>query len=161
MSKETKTNFVTNFQRPTNSGCREKMWYQLLRDIMKDFQTKTSWQTMAQAMAELNNQQHRNSKPQMQKGPWVVGLSSEVTACQASRPPMKSFAVDSSSSSEFRLQEIICPFLNYQASNHLQSANAWNISILICGRAQPDWSQENIFYYVCFGFFVLFYFVWV
>lgn len=57
MSKKTKTNFVTNF-----AGLREKMWYHLLRGVMQGFQNQTSWQTMAQTVAE------RNNEPQLQEG---------------------------------------------------------------------------------------------
>lgn len=73
MSKEAKTILSSTFKDHGMKGS-EKMWYHLLRGIKKDFQAQTSLQTMVQTMAELNNQNHGNNKPQMQKGTWVVWL---------------------------------------------------------------------------------------
>ena len=73
MSKKLRLILSSTFKDRGMQGS-EKMGYHLLRGIMKDFQTQTSLQTMAQTMAELNNQNHRNNKPKRQKGAWVVQL---------------------------------------------------------------------------------------
>jgi hypothetical protein len=119
MSKKTQTNFATNSQRSINAGFRKKRWHHLLKGIKKSFQTQISWQTVAQTMAELNNQNHRTMSHR-----WKRALGGqaywEMTACPATRPLQRAIQ-----SYTFLRTEVTgcCPAVNHQTESSMIQAS--------------------------------------
>lgn len=128
------------------------MWYHLSRGIMKDFQTHTSWQTMAQTMAESNSQNHWNNEPQADvERAWVVGLVVRWLHGKHQAP-------------RWRVLQLYSFFLRMEVTDYpswlklpssqipLKFSTSRISPIFFCGRARPDWSLEDLFYhiYVCF-----------